>query len=231
MTIGTNLYGDYLVYFEHRTTGTYGVFRLHSNGMDIKITNSGPGSTALEYDVIGGILDFYFFAGSEVDPGEMARQYAEVASLPAEVPYRSFGFISVGLGIRVSIRAAFLFKCEMRLTFVMRTWLISQMLSQNMQLLEFLSKLSGLRLARRFLRSEITYNTSLTTAFQTIYPNAAFSPSILTTSPLTGCAKSYTIFTPSSRDTVFFKYRLVLQSSLPYFIRLNLNKLYCTSAR
>ena len=62
----------------------------------------------------------------------------------------------------------FSFKCEMRLTFVLQTWLISQMLSQNMQLLEFLSKLCGLRLVRRFLRSEITYNTSLTTAFQTI---------------------------------------------------------------
>ena len=117
------------MYFEHRTTGTHGVFRLHSNGMDIKIMNSGPGSTALEYDVIGRILDFYFFAGSEEDPGEMVRQHAEVASLPAEVPYRSFGFISVGLGIRVSICAAFLFKCEMRLTFVLQTWLISQMLS------------------------------------------------------------------------------------------------------
>ena len=80
------------MYFEHRTTGTHGVFLLNSNGMDIKITNSGPGGTALEYNVIGGILDFYFLAGSEEDPSEVARQYAEVAGLPAEVPYWSFGF-------------------------------------------------------------------------------------------------------------------------------------------
>ena len=41
----------------------------------------------LEYDVPGGILDSHFFAGSEEDPGEVARQYAEAAGLPAEVPY------------------------------------------------------------------------------------------------------------------------------------------------
>ena len=89
---GTNLYGNHPVYFEHGTTGTHAVFLLNSNGMDIKITNSGPGGTTLEYNVIGGILDFYFFAGSEEDPGEVARQHAEVAGLPAEVPYWSFGF-------------------------------------------------------------------------------------------------------------------------------------------
>ena len=59
--------------------------------MDIKLTKDGSGASALEYNVIGGILDFYFFAGSETDPTEVARQYAEVAGLPAEVPYWSFG--------------------------------------------------------------------------------------------------------------------------------------------
>ena len=96
------------MYFEHRTSGTHNVFLLNSNGMDIKITDSGPGGTALEYNVIGMILAFSFFARSEEDPSEMARQYAEVAGLPTEGPYRSFGFISVGLAIRVNICAAFL---------------------------------------------------------------------------------------------------------------------------
>ena len=68
------------------------MFLLNLNGLDTKLTNCGPGGTALEYNVIGGILDFYFFAGSEEDPGEVARQYVEVAGLPAEVPYWSFGF-------------------------------------------------------------------------------------------------------------------------------------------
>ncbi|EPS98338.1 hypothetical protein FOMPIDRAFT_133460 [Fomitopsis schrenkii] len=88
---GTNLYGDHPIYFEHRLSGTHGVFLLNSNGMDIKVTTDDKGST-LEYDVIGGVLDFYFLAGSETDPTEVARQYAEVVGTPAEVPYWSFGF-------------------------------------------------------------------------------------------------------------------------------------------
>ncbi|KAH8100347.1 alpha-glucosidase [Cristinia sonorae] len=86
---GTNLYGNHPIYFEHRTTGTHGVFLANSNGMDIKIDDAG--SASLEYNVIGGILDFYFLAGSETDPTEVARQYAEIVGTPAEVPYWSFG--------------------------------------------------------------------------------------------------------------------------------------------
>lgn len=89
---GTNLYGNHPVYFEHRLTGTHGVFLLNSNGMDIKINNTEKaGTTTLEYNVIGGVLDFYFMAGSETDPTEVARQYAEIVGTPAEVPYWSFG--------------------------------------------------------------------------------------------------------------------------------------------
>ncbi|KAF5392729.1 hypothetical protein D9757_000858 [Collybiopsis confluens] len=90
---GTNLYGNHPVYFEHRTTGTHGVFLLNSNGMDIKIndTESADRSVTLEYNVIGGVLDFYFLAGSEDDPLELSRQYSEIVGTPAEVPYWSFG--------------------------------------------------------------------------------------------------------------------------------------------
>ncbi|KAJ7042059.1 alpha-glucosidase [Mycena alexandri] len=84
---GSNLYGNHPIYFEHRTTGTHGVMLLNSNGMDVKLT---PG--ALEYNVIGGVLDFYFLAGSETDPTQVAKQYAEIVGTPAEVPYWSFGF-------------------------------------------------------------------------------------------------------------------------------------------
>lgn len=86
----TNLYGNHPIYFEHRTTGTHGVFFLNSNGMDIKIVED-EDSGSLEYNVIGGVLDLYFLAGSESDPTEVARQYAEVVGTPAEVPYWSFG--------------------------------------------------------------------------------------------------------------------------------------------
>ena len=104
---GTNLYGSHPVYFEHRNTGTHGVLLLNSDGMDIKLTKDGSGASALEYNVIGGILDFYFFAGSETDPTEVARQYAEVAGLPAEVPYWSFGFHQCRLGYRSTFYLSF----------------------------------------------------------------------------------------------------------------------------
>ena len=87
---GSNLYGNHPIYFEHRTTGTHGVFLLNSNGMDVKINDTA--GTSLEYNVIGGVLDFYFLAGSTTDPTEVARQYAEIVGAPAEVPYWSFGF-------------------------------------------------------------------------------------------------------------------------------------------
>ncbi|KAG6818327.1 hypothetical protein H0H93_005954, partial [Arthromyces matolae] len=96
---GTNLYSNHPVYFEHRKTGTHGVFLLNSNGMDIKLTNSG-GKTTLEYNVIGGVLDFYFLAGSTTDPTEVSRQYAEIVGTPAEVPYWSFGFHQCRFGYK-----------------------------------------------------------------------------------------------------------------------------------
>lgn len=87
----TNLYSSHPVYFEHRPTGTHGVLLLNSNGMDVKLTGSDAGVPALEYNVIGGVLDFYFLAGSETDPTAVARQYAAITGFPAEVPYWSFG--------------------------------------------------------------------------------------------------------------------------------------------
>ncbi|KAF8814168.1 hypothetical protein BYT27DRAFT_7130231 [Phlegmacium glaucopus] len=104
--VGTNLYGNHPVYFEHRTSGTHGVLLLSSNGMDIKLNNSGPGGPSLEYNVIGGVLDFYFLAGSEDDPTEVARQYAEVVGLPAETPYWSFGFHQCRFGYKSFVDVA-----------------------------------------------------------------------------------------------------------------------------
>lgn len=86
---GSNLYGNHPIYFEQRTTGTHGVFLANSNGMDIKINDTA--GTSLEYNVIGGVLDLYFLAGSTTDPTEVARQYTEIVGAPAEVPYWSFG--------------------------------------------------------------------------------------------------------------------------------------------
>ncbi|KAG8963174.1 hypothetical protein FRC03_003321 [Tulasnella sp. 419] len=90
---GTNLYGTHPIYFEHRTTGTHGVFLLNSNGMDVKLTDG-----ALEYNAIGGIFDFYFLAGPS--PVEVAKQYASLVGKPAEMPYWAFGFHQCRYGYR-----------------------------------------------------------------------------------------------------------------------------------
>ncbi|CAI4213599.1 unnamed protein product [Parascedosporium putredinis] len=59
---GTNLYSSHPIYFEHRVSGTHGVFLLNSNGMDVKIDSDDEEEDGqyLEYNTIGGVLDFYF---------------------------------------------------------------------------------------------------------------------------------------------------------------------------
>ncbi|KAF7366623.1 Glycoside hydrolase family 31 protein [Mycena sanguinolenta] len=81
--------------------GTHAVLLLSSNGMDIKLTKG-----ALEYNVIGGVLDFYFLAGSTTDPTQAAIQYAEVVGLSAEVPYWSFGLHQCRFGYQNYIDVA-----------------------------------------------------------------------------------------------------------------------------
>ena len=87
----SNIYGSHPMYIEHRKTGTHGVLLLNSNGMDIKIKGTGAeGAASLEYNTIGGVLDFYFFAGSS--PTEVSEQHASAMGLPAMVPYWSLGY-------------------------------------------------------------------------------------------------------------------------------------------
>ncbi|KAK4033891.1 glycoside hydrolase [Parachaetomium inaequale] len=95
---GSNLYGNHPVYFEHRKSGTHGVFLLNSNGMDIKIDKAGRSGQFLEYNTLGGVLDFYFVAGPS--PVEVSRQYAEIAGLPAMVPFWGFGYHNCRYGYR-----------------------------------------------------------------------------------------------------------------------------------
>ncbi|KAL4997384.1 glycosyl hydrolases family 31-domain-containing protein [Aspergillus recurvatus] len=93
---GENLYGAHPIYFDHRQNGTHGVFLLNSNGMDIFIDNDG--GQFLEYNIIGGVLDFYFIAGPS--PRDVARQYAEIVQLPLMVPYWGLGFHQCRYGYR-----------------------------------------------------------------------------------------------------------------------------------
>lgn len=85
-----NLYGNHPVYYEHRETGTHGVFFLNSNGMDVMIDQTESGQQYLEFNTLGGVFDFYFVAGPS--PVEVAQQYAHVVGLPAMHPYWGFGF-------------------------------------------------------------------------------------------------------------------------------------------
>ncbi|KAG8955586.1 hypothetical protein FRC04_007577 [Tulasnella sp. 424] len=82
---GSNLYGSHPIYFEHRTSGTHGVLLMNSDGMDVILRDG-----SLEYNVIGGVFDFYFFSGPS--PVQVAQQYATLIGKPAEVPYWSLGF-------------------------------------------------------------------------------------------------------------------------------------------
>lgn len=85
----TNLYGNHPVYFDHRHQGTHGVFLLNSNGMDIKIDQDADGQY-LEYNTLGGVLDFYFLAGPT--PRDVAVQYSETVGKAAMMPYWGLGF-------------------------------------------------------------------------------------------------------------------------------------------
>ena len=80
---GSNLYGSHPFYLEQRKTGSHGVLLLNSNGMDIMI-NQDSGGQYLEYNTLGGVFDFYFFAGDS--PTTVSQQYTEVAGRPVMQP-------------------------------------------------------------------------------------------------------------------------------------------------
>lgn len=87
----SNLYGSHPNYLEHRgESGSHGVVLLNANGMDININKTTSGDQYLEYNILGGVLDFYFLAGPS--PTDVSKQYAEVVGLPAMMSYWTFGF-------------------------------------------------------------------------------------------------------------------------------------------
>ncbi|KAL2860148.1 glycosyl hydrolases family 31-domain-containing protein [Aspergillus pseudodeflectus] len=95
---GENLYGAHPIYFDHRGNATHGVFLLNSNGMDVFIDKDDKGAQFLEYNIIGGVLDFYFMAGPS--PRDVAMQYAEITQLPLMTPYWGLGFHQCKYGYR-----------------------------------------------------------------------------------------------------------------------------------
>ena len=94
---GSNLYGNHPVYVDHRgEAGTHGVLLMNSNGMDIKINDTA--GQYLEYNTLGGVFDFYFFAGPS--PVEVAQQISGAVGLPAMMSYWTFGFHQCRYGYR-----------------------------------------------------------------------------------------------------------------------------------
>ena len=93
----TNLYGFYPVYYDHRvssgnstSSGTHAVYLRNTNGMRVNLSQDGDGKYSLEYNIIGGVFDFYFLSGPT--PKEASAQLAEVIGYATMMPYWSFGF-------------------------------------------------------------------------------------------------------------------------------------------
>lgn len=87
---GTNVYGSHPFYVEQRESGAHGVFFVNSNGMDIIVNNTEESGQFLEYNTLGGVLDYYFLAGPS--PTEVTKQYSDIVGQPAMQPYWGLGF-------------------------------------------------------------------------------------------------------------------------------------------
>jgi len=77
---------------------------MNSNGMDIMINNTNGRNQYLEYNTLGGVLDFYFLAGP--DPIVLSQQYSELVGLPSMMPYWGFGFHNCRYGYQDAFAVA-----------------------------------------------------------------------------------------------------------------------------
>jgi alpha-glucosidase (family GH31 glycosyl hydrolase) len=84
--IDIDLYGVYPFVMDVRDGGlSHGVALMNSNGMDVDY-----GDDSITFKVIGGVFDFYFFAGPR--PLDIVDQYTQLVGRPASMPYWVLGF-------------------------------------------------------------------------------------------------------------------------------------------
>ncbi|KAF8884147.1 glycosyl hydrolases family 31-domain-containing protein [Infundibulicybe gibba] len=95
--IDENIYGAHPVYLEHRfdestkTSRSHGVFLMSAAGADILLLTPPSSNVSLiEYRLLGGVLDFYFFSGPT--PKSVVEQYGALVGLPTWQPVWGFGF-------------------------------------------------------------------------------------------------------------------------------------------
>ncbi|KAF9457114.1 glycosyl hydrolases family 31-domain-containing protein [Collybia nuda] len=95
--IDENIYGSHPIYLEHRfdestqESQSHGVFLMSAAGGDILLLTPQKSNVSLvEYRMIGGVLDFYFFSGP--NPKSVIEQYGDLIGLPTWQPAWGFGF-------------------------------------------------------------------------------------------------------------------------------------------
>jgi alpha-D-xyloside xylohydrolase len=80
-----DLYGTYPFVMDLRAGGVaHGVALLNSNGMDVDY-----GDDSITFKIIGGMLDFHFFAGPH--PLDVVDQCTQLVGRPASMPYWVLG--------------------------------------------------------------------------------------------------------------------------------------------
>lgn len=112
-------YGSHPVYLEHRWVPSTNSFQSHgvflsrcassarpflspTSTLSCRVASSAAGSdiilasppssnqSLIQYRIIGGTLDFYFFSGP--DPNSVIEQYGQVVGFPTRPPNWGFGF-------------------------------------------------------------------------------------------------------------------------------------------